>query len=87
VPENRKDTREVKYILMMHCPKNGYEAFGSMPLEEAIRANIAFQNERLHHGVFAERYLVLSVGISAVFVPPTSRRFGSRAYEDADGGP
>lgn len=32
----------MKFMLMMHCPRNGYEAFGSMP-KEAIRAHIAFQ--------------------------------------------
>ena len=32
----------MKYILMMNCPKNGYEAFGSMPKKD-IQAHIAFQ--------------------------------------------
>jgi hypothetical protein len=31
----------MKYILMMHCPKNGYESFGSMPPED-IQAHIGF---------------------------------------------
>ena len=34
----------MKYILMMHCPANGYEAFGSMPKEDIV-ANIAFQRK------------------------------------------
>jgi len=32
----------MKYILMMNCPKTGYETFGAMPKED-IRAHIAFQ--------------------------------------------
>lgn len=31
----------MKYILMMNCPKNGYEVFGSWP-KEAMQAHIAF---------------------------------------------
>jgi hypothetical protein len=31
----------MKYILMMNCPKTGYESFGAWPKED-IRANIAF---------------------------------------------
>ena len=34
----------MKYILMMNCPRNGYEAFGAMPKED-IKANIAFQRK------------------------------------------
>jgi hypothetical protein len=30
----------MKYLLMMHCPRNAYESFGSMP-KEAIRAHMA----------------------------------------------
>lgn len=33
----------MKYILMMHCPKNGYDAFGAMPKKD-IQANIAFMH-------------------------------------------
>ena len=32
----------MKYILMMNCPKTGYETFGAMPKED-LRAHIAFQ--------------------------------------------
>jgi hypothetical protein len=31
----------MKYILMMNCPKTGYESFGSWP-KEAIQAHIGF---------------------------------------------
>jgi hypothetical protein len=31
----------VKYILMMNCPRTGYDTFGSWPKED-IRANIGF---------------------------------------------
>jgi hypothetical protein len=31
----------MKYILMMNCPKNGYESFGSWP-HERIQAHIGF---------------------------------------------
>jgi hypothetical protein len=37
-----KGARDMKYILMMNCPKTGYETFGAMPKED-IKANIAFQ--------------------------------------------
>jgi hypothetical protein len=39
----------MKYILMMHCPKTGYESFGAWP-KEAIQAHIRFMhslNEKL----------------------------------------
>ena len=32
----------MKYILMMHCPKTGYETFGTLPKKD-IQAHIAFQ--------------------------------------------
>lgn len=31
----------MKYILMMHCPKTGYESFGSLPKED-LQAHIGF---------------------------------------------
>lgn len=31
----------MKYIMMMHCPKNGYESFGSWPQKD-IQAHIGF---------------------------------------------
>jgi hypothetical protein len=32
----------MKYILMMNCPRTGYEGFGAMPKKD-LRAHIAFQ--------------------------------------------
>jgi hypothetical protein len=32
----------MKYMLMMNCPKTGYDGFGAMPKDD-IRAHIAFQ--------------------------------------------
>jgi hypothetical protein len=32
----------MKYILMMNCPKTGYETFGAMPKKD-LQAHIAFQ--------------------------------------------
>ena len=34
----------MKFMLMMNCPRNAYEFFGSMPKED-IRANIAYMRE------------------------------------------
>ena len=34
----------MKYILMMHCPRTGYESFGAMPKKD-LQAHIAFQRE------------------------------------------
>lgn len=34
----------MKYILMMNCPKNGYDAFGAWPKKD-IQAHIAFMKE------------------------------------------
>jgi hypothetical protein len=36
--------RNMKYILMMHCPRTGYESFGAMPTKD-LQAHIAFQHE------------------------------------------
>lgn len=33
----------MKYILMMHCPKTGYESFGAWPKKD-IQAHIAFMH-------------------------------------------
>src|SRR5271165_3555143 len=32
----------MKYILMMHCPKTGYDTFGAMPKHD-LQVHIAFQ--------------------------------------------
>lgn len=34
----------MKYILMMHCPRKGYESFGSWPAED-IKAHIGFMRK------------------------------------------
>jgi hypothetical protein len=39
--DNPKEKKEMKYILMMHCPKNGYDLLGSWPKED-IQAHIGF---------------------------------------------
>jgi hypothetical protein len=39
--ENRKEQKAMKYILMMNCPKTGYESFGSWPKKD-IQAHIKF---------------------------------------------
>jgi hypothetical protein len=38
-----KGDETMKYILMMHCPKNGYESFGAWP-KKAIGEHIAFMH-------------------------------------------
>jgi hypothetical protein len=40
--EDREEHKNMKYILMMHCPSTGYESFGAMP-EKDIQAHMAFQ--------------------------------------------
>jgi hypothetical protein len=37
-----KGAEEMKYILMMNCPRTGYDTFGAMPKKD-IQAHIAFQ--------------------------------------------
>src|SRR6185295_18932718 len=39
--ETRKEEQKMKYILMMNCPKNGYESFGSWAQKD-IQAHIGF---------------------------------------------
>ena len=38
-----KGAKEMKYILMMNCPKTGYEAFGAWPKKD-IQAHIGFMH-------------------------------------------
>jgi hypothetical protein len=38
-----KGAKNMKYILMMNCPRNGYESFGAWPKKD-IQAHIAFMN-------------------------------------------
>ena len=45
-----KGAKEMKYILMMNCPKTGYETFGAWPKKD-IQAHLAFMhsfNKQLH---------------------------------------
>src|SRR6266849_9250990 len=41
--ENPKE-QKMKYILMMHCPKTGYDTFGAWPKKD-IQAHIAFMHD------------------------------------------
>jgi hypothetical protein len=36
-----KGANDMKYIMMMHCPKTGYDSFGAWPKKD-IQAHIAF---------------------------------------------
>jgi hypothetical protein len=38
-----KGAKEMKYILMMNCPRTGYETFGAWPKKD-IQAHIGFMN-------------------------------------------
>src|SRR3984893_11601434 len=38
-----KGAQEMKYILMMNCPKTGYDTFGAWPKED-IQAHVAFMH-------------------------------------------
>lgn len=51
----------MKYILMMNCPKNGYEAFGAMPPKD-IQAHIGFMME-LNKSLKASGELVAAEGL------------------------
>jgi hypothetical protein len=53
----------MKYILMMTCPKNGYEAFGSWP-QQAIQAHIGFMID-LNKSLKASGLLVSAEGLAA----------------------
>src|SRR5947209_8240487 len=41
--ENRRESKHMKYILMMNCPKTGYDTFGAWPKKD-IQAHIAFMH-------------------------------------------
>src|SRR5947209_3180535 len=53
----------MKYILMMNCPKNGYEVFGSWP-KEAIQAHIGFMMD-LNKSLKESGELVSGEGLSS----------------------
>jgi hypothetical protein len=47
---NSKGENDMKYILMMNCPKTGYDSFGAWPKKD-IQAHLAFMhslNKTLH---------------------------------------
>jgi hypothetical protein len=52
----------MKYILMMNCPRNGYDSFGSMPQED-IRAHIGFMM-KLNKDLGAAGELVSAEGLA-----------------------
>jgi hypothetical protein len=52
----------MKYILMMNCPRTGYESFGAMPKED-IRAHIAFQR-RFDNSLRESGVLVSAEGLA-----------------------
>jgi hypothetical protein len=52
----------MKYILMMNCPRNGYDSFGSMPQED-IKAHIAFMM-KLNKDLGAAGELVSAEGLA-----------------------
>ncbi len=52
----------MKYILMMNCPRTGYDSFGAWPKED-IKANIAFM-VRLDKELKAEGHLVSAEGLA-----------------------
>ncbi|HWC97432.1 MAG TPA: YciI family protein [Candidatus Sulfopaludibacter sp.] len=53
----------MKYILMMNCPKNGYELFGSWP-KEALQAHIGFMMN-LNKELSAAGLLVSAEGLAS----------------------
>ncbi len=53
----------MKYILMMNCPKNGYESFGSWP-KEALQDHIRFMME-LNKSLKQSGELVAAEGLAS----------------------
>jgi hypothetical protein len=54
---------EMKYMLMMHCPKKGYEQFGNWPKND-LKANIAFMI-RIDKDLRASKELVYAEGLAS----------------------
>jgi hypothetical protein len=52
----------MKYILMMNCPRNGYDWFGSLPKKD-IQAHIAFMHQ-LNKDLRAEGHFVSAEGLA-----------------------
>ena len=53
----------MKYILMMHCPKNGYDGFAAWPKKD-IDAHIAFMLDR-NRGLQESGVLVSAEGLAS----------------------
>lgn len=53
----------MKYLLMMHCPKTGYESMAAWP-QEAIRAHIGFMMT-LNQQLRAEGHFVAGEGLAS----------------------
>jgi hypothetical protein len=53
----------MKFMLMMNCPKTGYEQFGSWPIED-VKANIAFMI-RIDKDLRASGELVYAEGLAS----------------------
>ena len=58
----QKEKEDMKYILMMHCPKNGYDSFGSMPKKD-LQAHIGFMM-KLHKDLSDAGELVSAEGLA-----------------------
>jgi len=52
----------MKYILMMHCPRNGYGSFGAWP-KDAIREHMAFMH-RLNGSLSKSGEFVMAEGLA-----------------------
>ncbi|HVT93388.1 MAG TPA: YciI family protein [Bryobacteraceae bacterium] len=52
----------MKYILMMHCPRNGYDTFGALPKED-IQAHVAFM-KKLNQDLSQAGELVSAEGLA-----------------------
>src|SRR5690348_13660731 len=61
-PVRESKGEEMKYILMMHCPRTGYDKFGSMPKKD-IQAHIAFMND-LNKSIHDSGELVSAEGLA-----------------------
>jgi hypothetical protein len=44
IVRDSKGEKDMKYILMMNCPKTGYDTFGALPMKD-IQAHIAFMKD------------------------------------------
>jgi hypothetical protein len=58
-----KGAEDMKYILMMNCPKTGYDTFGAWPKED-IHAHIAFM-QRFNEALRESGELVSAEGLAS----------------------